>query len=254
MNLRRCFAPLQLLFLLAAGLLATGARPALSQETIVLRNGQNLQARILGTTPSGIRMVIGQGEMVQPFANVTAVTMDPPPEFTAGRAAYEKNDLETARNNTAAVVANFKGLPTDWARQAMLLLGDIDVGMNQLQKAAADYQDYQRTYPAAAQSADIAVGLARIDVSKKDYAAAKAKVDPILAQALKLKNPAKTTAALIGRAFLVSGQVKEQSGDLPGALEDYLRTTAIFPEDRVAAASAQERADAIRKQPGITVP
>ena len=60
---------------------------------------------------------------------------------------------------------------------------------------------------------------------------------------------------MIGRAFYVSGQIKEQSGDLPGALEDYLRTVAIFPEDRVAAASAQERADAIRKDNGaITVP
>lgn len=220
----------------------------------MLRNGQTLQARVLGVTPSGIKVEMGEGVMVQPFSNVTQVTMDPPPEYTAAQAAYERRDLQTAMSNAQAVVQNYKGLPTDWAREAMLLLGDIYVAMDQLPQAEAAYQDYQSTYPSA-ESADVTVGLARIDVSKKDYAAAKARIDPIVTQALKLQNPSKTTAALIGRAFYVSGQIKEQSGDLPGALEDYLRTVAIFPEDRVAAASAQERADAIRNENStITVP
>ena len=253
MNLRRCFAPRQLLFLLAAGLIATGVRPAMSQETITLRNGQVMQARVLGVTPTGIKVEMGQAVMVQPFSNVTQVSMEPPPEFTAAKAAYEKRDLETARQNAEAVVQNYKGLPTEWAREAMLLLGDIDVALNQLPKAQAAYEDFRKAYPSA-ESADVTVGLARIDVSKKDYAAAKAKIDPILVQALKLRNPSKAASALIGRAFYVSGQIKEQSGDLPGALEDYLRTAAIFPEDRVAAADAQERADALRKEHGVTAP
>jgi hypothetical protein len=48
--------------------------------------------------------------------------------------------------------------------------------------------------------------------------------------------------------------IKEQSGDLPGALEDYLRTVTIFPEDRVAAAVAQASADSLRREHGTTVP
>jgi tetratricopeptide (TPR) repeat protein len=191
--------------------------------------------------------------MVQPFANVAAVSMNPPPEYAAAVAAYERRDLETALSNAEAVLKSYRGLPTDWMQEMMLMVGDIDVAMNQLPQAEAAYKDYQRAYPAAG-AADVNVGLARIDVSKKDFAAAKAKIDPIIAQALKLQNPPKAAAALIGRAFYVSGQIKEQSGDLPGALEDYLRTAVIFPEDRVAAASAQERADALRKDHGTAVP
>ena len=253
MNLRRCFVPRQLLFLFTAGLIAIGARPAIGQETIVLRTGQTFQARILGVTDTGIRVQMGQAAMVYPFANVTQVTMEAPPEFTAAREAYARRDMQTALTDVTAVVQNYRGLPTEWAREAMLLLGDIDIAMNQLPKAEADYRDFQRAYPSAG-SADVTVGLAQIDISKKDYAAAKAKVDPIVAQALKIKNPPKPTAALIGRAFLVSGQVKEQAGDFQGALEDYLRTAAIFPEDRVAAATAQERADALHKDHGTDVP
>ena len=253
MKLRRCFVPRQLFFLLVAALITNGARPALSQETITLRNGQTLQATVLGVTPTGVKLQMGPAVMVQPFANVTQVIMNPPAEFDAAVAAYENNDLATALTNASAVVNAYRGLPTDWARRAMLLLGDIYVATDQLPKAEEEYKDYQGAYPTAG-SADVNVGMARIDVSKKDFAAAKAKIDPILAQALKIQNPPKEAAALIGRAFYVSGQIKEQSGDLPGALEDYLRTAVIFPDDRVAAAGAQERADALRKEHGTTVP
>ena len=87
-----------------------------------------------------------------------------------------------------------------------------------------------------------------------DYDAAKAKIAPVLDQALKQRNPPAATAQLIGRAYFVSGKIKEQTGDLPGALEDYLRTVTIFPEDRIAAAGAQAAADNLRKHRGVTVP
>jgi len=255
MNLRRCFVPLQLLFLLTASLITTGARPACGQETITLRSGQTQQITILGTTASGIKVQLGDGVMVQPFGNVAQVTMAPPPEFTAAQKAYESGDLKTALSNADAVVSNFRGLPTEWAREAMLTLGDIYVALNQLPKAQAVYADFQRAYPAAG-SADINIGLAMIDLSKKDYAAAKARIDPILAQAqaLKQRNPPRAASALIGRAFYVSGQIKEQTGDFPGALEDYLRTVTIYPDDRVAAANAQNKADSLRKVHGAAVP
>lgn len=253
MKLRRCFVPRQLLFLLAAGLAATGPRQALSQETITLRGGQPQQVRILGVTPEGVKVQMGAAQMVEPFSNVAAVTMEPPPEYSAAVAAYEANELQTALRNVVAVVKGYGGLPTEWAKEAMLMLGDIYVSMDQLPQAEAAYRNYQRVYPAAG-SADVDVGMARIDLAKKDFQAASDKIKPILAEALKVRNPPAAAAALIGRAFYVSGQIKEQSGDLPGALEDYLRTVAIFPEDRVAAAGAQERADALRKEHGTTVP
>jgi len=252
MKLRRCFAPRQLLFLVA-GLIATGARPAFSQETITLANGQTQEVTILGVTPSGIRVRMGNAEMVEPFSNVAQVSMPAPPEFEAAQAAYEKGDVQTALTNATAVVQNYRGLPSEWAQEAMLMVGDIYVSMNQLSQAEVAYKDFQSAYPSAG-GADASVGLARIDIANGDYAAAKAKIDPITAQALKLRNPPKAAAALIGRAFLVSGEIKEQSGDLPGALEDYLRTAAVFPEDSLAAATAQQRADALRKAHGTIVP
>ncbi|HEX4083271.1 MAG TPA: hypothetical protein VHY22_00060 [Chthoniobacteraceae bacterium] len=231
-----------------------GVRHAAGQETMTLRGSQPQPVQIFGTTNTGIKVQLGAATMVEPFANVVAVTMPAPPEFTAAETAYEHNDLPSALRNATSVVSNFRGLPTDWAREAMLMLGDIDVSMGQLPQARAAYQDYQRMYPTAG-SADLNVGLARIDVANKDYTAAKAKIDPILADALKKRNLPTQTAALIGRAFFVSGEIKQATGDLQGALVDYLRTVTIFPQDRVAVVNAEQHADALRKEhDGLAVP
>ena len=123
--------------------------------------------------------------MVQQFSAVTAVTMDPPPEFVAAQTAYSNGDLQTAFKDDSAVAANFRGLPTDWARQAMLMLGDIYVGLNQIPKAQAAFADFQRAYPA--NKSDANVGLAGIDVANKNYAAAKEKIQPILDEAVKVR-------------------------------------------------------------------
>ena len=251
MNLRRCFVPRQLLFLLAAGLISF-ERPALSQESITLRTGQTQEVRILGVTPGGIKVQMGEAVMVQPFSNLTQVTMNPPPEYTAAATEYERGDLRGALTLASSVVQNYRGLPTDWAREAMLMLGDIYVGLGQLPQAGAAFKDYQRAYPAT-DSAEVNVGLASIDVANNNDDAARAKIAPVLDQALKVRNPSKVAAALIGRAFFVSGKIKEHAGDFPGALEDYLRTVAIFPQDRVAAAGAQAAADSLRKAHGTTV-
>jgi hypothetical protein len=67
--------------------------------------------------------------------------------------------------------------------------------------------------------------------------------------------PAKALA--YSQAFLVSGQLKEEEGNLQGALEDYLRTVTLFYHDPSAVTAAQQKADALRsrdKDHPVTVP
>jgi len=225
----------------------------MSQETITLRDGQVQPVHILGMTPSGLKVEVGQAEMVEPFTNFTAVSMSPPPEFVAAQAAYESGDVQKALTLVSSVVTNYRGLPTDWARAAMLMQGDLYLALNQAPQAAAAYKDYQQAYPGASPD-EVATGMAGIDIANNDYTSAAAKVAPLLDQALKQRNPPEAQAELFGRAFFVSGRIKEHSGDFSGALEDYLRAVTVFPEDRVAAAGAQAAADNLRKAHTVTVP
>jgi hypothetical protein len=226
----------------------------MSQETLTLRDGQVQPVHILGMTPSGLKVEVGQAVMVEPFTNFTAVTMSPPPEFVAAQAAYESGDVRKALTLDSSVVTNYRGLPTDWARQAMLMQGDLYLALNQPPQAEAAYKDYQAAYPGASPD-EVTVGMAGLDIANNDYSSAGAKVDPILQQAFKQRNPPEAQARLYGRAFFVSGKIKQHSGDFSGALQDYLRTVTIFPQDRVAAVGAQVAADNLRKEhTTVTVP
>jgi tetratricopeptide (TPR) repeat protein len=253
MKLRRGLVPRQLLFLLVTALITPGARIARGQDTITLKGGAPQQVTILGVTPNGISVQMGAAQMVEPFSSVEAVTMNPPPQFTAAVAAFQHGQIDVAFSNASAVLQAYRGLPTDWMRHTMQMLGDIYLSKGYLDSAEKIYTDYRKEYPTAS-AQDVDVGLAGIDVAKKNYDAAKEKIDPITEAALKQKDPPPELVPLLGRAFYISGQIKEQAGDLPGALQDYLRTVAVFPQDAVAAAGAQGRADALRKNHDVTVP
>jgi tetratricopeptide (TPR) repeat protein len=252
MKLRRCFASHQPLFLFVCCFLAAANLNA--QDKIVTRDGKTQEAKIAGANGTSVQLQVGAGTVSLPLASITQVVMAPPPEYTAACTAYEAKDFSRALAGTAQVTAKYRGLPTDWAQQSALMLGDIYVAMNDLVKAEAAYRDFQKSYPGAG-SAQADVGMARIAFSKKDYATAKQKLEPIAAQALKEKNIPNAAAVSYSQAFYLLGQIKEAQGDYSGALQDYLRTVTLFYKDRYAAGGAQERADALRKaHSGITVP
>ena len=259
MNLSRCFPSRQLLFVFAVfvfgNLFNPGANRANAQQaTLVTKDGKTQSVKIIGVSGGNLQVQVEAGKIGIPLASIAQVNNLPaPPELAAAQAAFEAKDFQKAFTADKAVLDKYKGLPTDWAQQAATLLGDIYVAKKNLDLAESAYREFERLYPNAG-PAQLAVGLARIAVARNDFATAKQRVDPILADALKEKNPPRSLALIYSQAFFISGQVKENGGDFSGALEDYLRTVAVFWQDRVAVAAAQERADALRKAHAVTAP
>jgi tetratricopeptide (TPR) repeat protein len=249
MKLSCRFLPQQLLFLSLAALIFPAIAQA--QDRIVTKDGRTQDVKIMGVSSGTVQVKIGAGSIGIPLATIAQVTMAPPAEFTAAVKAFEEKNYTKALVNAKTVSDKFKGLPVDWARQATSLLGDTYAALNDIPRAEAAYREYQKLYPGAG-SIQTDIGLAKIALLKKDYATAKQKLQPIVDAAL--KDPAKTGGAY-GQAFFLLGQIHEAEGDKPAALENYLRTVTLFAEDRLAAASAQERADALRKaDPALAVP
>jgi hypothetical protein len=195
----------------------------------------------------------GKGTVGYPLGNIQQVVMAQPPEVATAITTFQAKDYTKALALTRPLVDKYKGLPTDWAKQLTGLLGDIYVALNDTAKAEASYTDFQRVYPGGS-SAQAQVGIARLAALKKDFATVKQKLEPITTDALKQKSVSKDAAMAYSQAFYLLGQAKEADGDHVGALEDYLRTVTVFNQDRVAAESAQQRADALRKEYSITVP
>ena len=219
-----------------------------------MRNKTVQVGKIVGVAGSSLQIQIGAGTIGLPLSAVASVAMAVPPEFTAGKAAYDTQDYAKAMDPIKSVAGRFKGLPTEWAQQAAGMLGDIYVALGKLPEAEAAYQDFQKTYGGGTSSTQTDVGLARIAVSKKEFDKAKEKLTPIVTKALTERRPAPDVAAAYSQAFFLMGQIDEAAQDYPAALENYLRTVTVFAADRAAVTGAKERADALRKEHQTTAP
>lgn len=256
MKLRCSFSSQKCLFafgLSFAALMCLGAG-ALAQDRLQYRDGRTQDVKILGANGTQVLIQVGTGSMGVAFATVTSVTMAPPPEFAPAVTACAAKQYDKALPALKAIADKYKGLPTEWARQATSLVGDIYVAQNKLKEAEAAYKDFQRLYPGAG-SEQTEVGMARIAVARKNFAEAKQKLEPIAAKALTQKAPPAGLETAYSQTFLLLGQIAEADQKPAVALENYLRTVTLFAEDRTAVAAAQERVDYLRKQdPTLTVP
>lgn len=254
MKLRAPLIIQQLLF--AAGIAFVPAFAAYAQDVVITTDNQQRSVKVIGVSPSGqnLEFYVGQGQLGLPLSMVKEVRMPAPPEYAQAIAAYQTKDFAKSLTLIKGIAAKFKGMPSPWAQQATAMLGELYIATNDIPKAEAAYNDFKRLYPSGG-SLQSEIGLSRLAVAKKDYDTAKQKLEPITDAALKDKTVTAANAYAYSQAFLVSGQVKEATGNLSGALEDYLRTITLFYYDRVAVAAAQEHADALRSaHPDVAVP
>lgn len=234
---------------LCAALLCAGQLWA--QDTIIQTDNQKREGQILGVSDGNLKIKIGPAETSIPMARVARVTKAAPKGYEDALAAWQTGDAARTLSLVKPVVDTFRGLPTPWAERASGLLGEVYLALDQVPAAEAAFSAFQKAYPDAGAAADI--GLARLAVTKKDFASAKAKLVPILAEAEKITMAPGGKGAAYGQAYYLMGMVRESEGQLPEALQDYLTAVTVFTEDKAIASKAQERADAlIEKQ--ILVP
>lgn len=239
--------------ILAGGPLLSSAQ---GQDVIILQDGRTLPGKVVGVSASGVQIQLdAKNSFALPLAQLKEVRMATvPPEFAAAQKALVAKDYNGALTNLKAL-EKYKGLPTDWAQQAAGMLGDVYVEMGQVDQAEAAYKEALRLYPGAQGGPQADLGQARLAVVKKDFETAKQHLEPIATKALAEKNVPPGLGSTYSQAFYLLGQAMEATGDLPGALEDYLRTVTLFYQDRAAVAQAQEKADALRKaHPEVFVP
>ena len=245
MKLRSTFPFQQLLFAAVCGLLLAGREARAQTAVLKLKTGAAQQGVVTGVSASGVAMQLAAGGSITiPFAQIESVQMAPPPEYGLAQQAIAQKDAAKAAALIGTVAGKYKGLPVDWAQQATALAGFLALQSGNAAKAELAFKDLKTFYPAAVEAK---IGAAAIAASRKDFAAAKGLIAPIVEEALKQKDVPVGSRFAYSRALYISGQVKESENDLPGALEDYLLTTTIFYHDAAAVAAAQERADVLRK-------
>jgi tetratricopeptide (TPR) repeat protein len=223
-----------------------------AQDFIVQKDGQRREGEILGVVDGKLKIKVGPAETGIAMDQVASVTKNAPKGYEDAIKAWQEGNANKALGLLKPVVEAFRGLPTEWAERAAALLGDVYLSLGQLPAAESAFAEFTKSYPNATSLADI--GLARLAVSKKDFAAAKTRLLPIVSEADKVIAAPAGKSAAYGQAFYLMGMVHESEGAYPEALRDYLSAVTLFHDDRAIVAKAQERADVLVKEKQVIVP
>jgi tetratricopeptide (TPR) repeat protein len=223
-----------------------------AQDFILQKDGQRREGEILGVVDGKLKIKVGPAETGIAMDQVASVTKAAPKEYEDAIKAWQEGNANRTLSLLKPVVEAFRGLPTDWAERAAALLGDVYLSLGQLPAAEGAFAEFTRSYPNATSLSDI--GLARLAVSKKDFAAAKARLLPIVSEADKVVAAPAGKSAAYGQAFYLMGLVHESEAAYPEALRDFLSAVTLFHDDRAVVAKAQERADFLVKEKQVIVP
>ncbi len=223
-----------------------------AQDVLVLTNGQRREVQVLSVSDGRVRFKAGPAETTLPLDQVASVRMAAPKAFEEAVEVWKTGDAAKTLPLLKPLVENFRSLPAPWAERASALLGTVLLESGDLAGAEAAFAAFQKAYPDATGLADI--GLARLAVEKKDFATASAKLTPIVEVGKKTLLAESGKSSEYGQAFYLMGNVLENEGKFPEALEHYLLAVTVFYEDPAVVNRAQARADALIKEKNVSVP
>jgi tetratricopeptide (TPR) repeat protein len=223
-----------------------------AQDVVVQKDKQRREGEILGVADGKLKIRIGPAETSLPMDQVASVSKAAPKAYDDALNAWQDGNANKALGLLKPVVETFRGLPTDWAERASAMLGDLYLALDQLPAAEAAFGSFTSAYPGAKSLSEI--GLARLAVSHKDFAGAKTRLAPIVAEAESVVVAGGGKGATYGQAFYLMGIIHENEGAYPEALHDYLSAVTLFRDDKAVVAKAQERADYLVKEKQVIVP
>lgn len=238
---------------LFAGLFLTALATAAADHRVILRDGRVQEGEVLEVSDGTVQLRLPQGAVGLPLAAIERVEMPAPPELERARRAYADSNYQEAQRLVTSINDKFLGLPTPWAEESALFAGDILVELEQYEQAEASYERARTLYPASGGERST-VGMARIAVARGDLEEAGELLEPFSELALREKNPTREQQILFSQVFYVLGRIAEAEGNYPTALQNYMRTVAIFPENPSAVESARQRADVLREEHNVIAP
>jgi len=215
-------------------------------------DGKRTEAKILEVKGQTMMVSVGTGQIGVPLRNVRSVEMPVPAEVAQVQKLVAAKEHEKALQLIRPVAQKYRGIPVLWARQSLSTMAGLYLSLGDFKGAEDTYKEAQAYYPGSG-SLESEVGMARIAVAKGEGASVKGKLEEVTQKALADKAVSRDAAGIYSQAFLALGQLREKEGELSAALESYLRTVALFPQDASAASLAQERADELIAKK-VTVP
>jgi tetratricopeptide (TPR) repeat protein len=250
----------QPLFIVGAfflGGLSTLAQPW--PATITDSQGTSIDVQILRVEPEAEMLTYrrGQSESSVPFRLLSDVQFNELPDaFTRAEEQYQQNNLIVAQPQYETVLDLFEGLPVDFVGTAYTRLADIYIFLEKYEEAEALLEKYQADYGDAESEMDpLALGQAQIAVAKGEIEQAMELLEPLQALAVQQESVTREEAGFFARVFYNLAEAYLKQGNLAQALENYLKVSTIFYQDKALADVAAEKARELKADnPELHVP
>ena len=236
------------------------AFPALrlvASDQIIKNDGSVIIGRIVGVSDVQVAIEVrssGTGTATFPIniTDIKSIVMAVPADVTKAEApGVGPADVIKLLE---PVVNQFAGLPTDWAVEAMMTLGDAYFAIGKSDRALAVYNQIGQLYAGTRYANVAAVGKAKLSLKAGKIDEALAVMQPIVDAANKDIAPSPGDGAIYANAFLVYGRALEAQKKPQQALEAYLTVTTMFYQNPGLVAQADQLATSLRNQnPGIGV-
>lgn len=221
--------------------------PVAAQDAVVMKSGLTREGRVTGVSGGNVRLQVDGGASTGiPLADVREIRMAAPAEFDAAVQRLASGDAKGAVADLQKINEAYAGLPAPWAQRAAALLGDAKLAAGDKEGAATAYANLSKTYPQATALAGL--GRARLAVEAGQYDEAASLLEPVLEASDKTAMPSTAEGPALSQGHYLMGRTKEGAGEHQAALVHYLKSSALFPFDKNAAADAQKRADALRAE------
>lgn len=216
-----------------------------AQDAVVQKDGQTREGAIQGIKAGAIRIKVGPAETSIPMSKVASVRMDPPADYQAVSDSWIKGDAVGTLSKLLPLVANFKGLPTDWAERACSMLTEVYISLGKISEAEAAYVEFNKLYPESVSSSDLL--LIRLALIKNDFRGARSRLEPMVESAKSTLRPKGAASVAMSQALVLMGRIHEHAGEKSEALENYLLVSTIFNDDPSSSAQALERINTLQK-------
>jgi tetratricopeptide (TPR) repeat protein len=242
-----------------AGMALVPATVTAQQATLELRSGDKTQTAtgtITGVANGQVKFKLPNGnELGIPLTNVAGIQMAAPKDYDEGNKLFNEGKDLPALTKFSIVETQYRGLPTPWMAVTLARLGQLNIRLNQFEKAEAFFAQYGQIFKGADALPLAELGKAQIAFAKGDNETARTALGPVVEGAKTLETATEYQANFYANAFYTLGQVQEAAKDYPAALESYLKVVTLYYRDAGLLVEAENKAKALRAaHPEVAVP
>jgi len=209
---------------------------------------------VVRVTPDGVQMKIkigeGFGEVTIPKSDIVRVEVQKPAGLDSAVAALKAGKFAEAVTGLKTITDRYAGLNTPWAEEALVKLGDAQIGQKNFSEAKRAFDSFKTLYPKSPMAAGMDVKYARVLLEQKETGKATDSLQAFLDPMLKKPFLTDDQEFAVAEALVLLGDCQLATGKTDDALDNYLKVVTLFDLDADRAAEAKYKAAQIFEKNG----